>query len=205
MTPSALLEAMEERQVTVDGVTRPLPKPFVVLATQNPVGSAGTQLLPAAQLDRFLLRLSMGYPDRASQIALMKDRHHENPLDRCEAVADADTIEKLAAEAREVYVSDDVYSYIAELAEQTRADEDVLLGISPRGALSLCQAAKAGAYLEGRDYLTPDDVKAIFFDVGAHRLTLGAKARLHERTAQDVLAGVLEAVKAPDVRPLGRA
>lgn len=204
-TQSALLEAMEERQVTVDGVTRPLPKPFVVLATQNPVGSAGTQLLPAAQLDRFLLRLSMGYPDRASQIALMKDRHHENPLDRCEAVADAGTIEKLAAEAREVYVSDDVYSYIAELAEQTRADEDVLLGISPRGALSLCQAAKAGAYLEGRDYLTPDDVKAIFFDVGAHRLTLGAKARLHERTAQDVLAGVLEAVKAPDVRPLGRA
>ncbi len=203
-TQSALLEAMEEHQVTVDGVTRPLPRPFTVLATQNPVGSAGTQLLPAAQLDRFLLRLSIGYPDRASQIALMKDRHHENPLDACQAVTDAKELEAISAEAMDCYVADSVYEYVAAVAEETRKDPDVQLGLSPRGALALCRAAKAGAYLDGRDYVTPEDVADILPDVAAHRLVLGARARLHERTAAEVLAEALGRVPQPGVREFRR-
>jgi len=201
-TQSALLEAMEERQVTLDGATHPLPKPFVVLATQNPVGSAGTQLLPVAQLDRFLLRLRIGYPDLKNQVELMKDRHHENPLHTCRTVADSAVLEQSMAEAMEVYVSDAVYTYVAELAEETRKDEDVLLGLSPRAALAICQAAKAGAYLDGRDYVTPDDVALLLKDVAAHRLVLSAKARLHERTAEQVLEDALARVQAPEVREL---
>ena len=150
-TQSALLEAMEEQQVTVDGITHVLPEPFVVLATQNPVGSAGTQMLPASQLDRFLIKLSMGYPDRASQIALMRDRHHENPLDFVQPVTDAETLTGIIGEAMQVYISDAVYEYVSDLVEATRKNPYVVLGISPRGALAACRAAKANAYLEGRD------------------------------------------------------
>ena len=168
-TQSALLEAMEEKQVTVDGETLILPKPFVVLATQNPVGSAGTQMLPTAQLDRFLIKLSLGYPDRASQVMLMRDRHMGNPLDRCQAVTDAQTMENMIQEAMGVYVADSIYDYVSDLADASREDRYVMLGISPRGALAICRAAKANAYLEGRDYVTPEDVAAIFTDVCAHR------------------------------------
>ena len=179
-TQSALLEAMEEKQVTVDGETRILPKPFVVLATQNPVGSAGTQMLPTAQLDRFLIKLSLGYPDRASQVMLMRDRHMGNPLDRCQAVTDAQTMENMIQEAMGVYVADSIYDYVSDLADASREDRYVMLGISPRGALAICRAAKANAYLEGRDYVTPEDVAAIFTDVCAHRIVLSSKAKLHE-------------------------
>lgn len=203
-TQSALLEAMEERQVTVDGHTHPLPRPFVVLATQNPVGSAGTQLLPASQLDRFLLRLHMGYPDLEGQIALMRDRHHGDPLARCRALTDAEGLTRLADEAMAVHVSDELYRYIAQLTEATRSDPDVLLGLSPRGALALCRAAKAGAYLCGRDYAISDDVADIFPDVAAHRLVLGAKARLHERTEEQVLSDILARVPRPDVQRFRR-
>ena len=196
-TQSALLEAMEEHQVTVDGKTRPLPRPFLVLATENPVGSAGTQMLPASQLDRFLLRLSMGYPDRNSQVALMRDRHSENPLDSCKTVGDGEALQKLSTEAMNVHVSDGVYGYIADLAEATRKDPDVALGLSPRGALALCRAAKANAYLEGRDYATPEDVAALLENVAGHRLVLGAKARLRERTAESVLEDILRTVPKP--------
>lgn len=199
-TQSALLEAMEERQVTVDGKTRPLPRPFLVLATENPVGSAGTQMLPASQLDRFLIRLSMGYPDRNSQVALMRDRHSENPLDGCRTVGDGEALQRLSAEAMNVYVSDGVYGYIADLAEATRKDPDVALGLSPRGALALCRAAKANAYLEGRDYATPEDVAALLENVAGHRLVLGAKARLRERTAESVLQDILRTVPKPGVK-----
>lgn len=196
-TQSALLEAMEERQVTVDGVTRPLPRPFVVLATQNPVGSAGTQMLPSSQLDRFLLQLSMGYPDIRSQTMLMKERHHENPLDNCRAVIDAQQLEKLCAEAMDTYVADGIYTYIAELAEATRHHEEILLGLSPRGALALCRAAKANAYLEGRDYVVPEDVTEVFFAVVAHRMVVSSKARLHEKTTEMILRDILAQVKLP--------
>ena len=199
-TQSALLEAMEEMQVTVDGVTHPLPAPFVVLATQNPVGSAGTQMLPPSQMDRFLIKLSMGYPDRASTAALLKDRHHADPLDVCRTVTDPASLEKSIGEAMSVFVADRIYDYIAELVEATRNNAYVTLGVSPRGALAVSRAAKANAYLEGRDYVTPDDVCAVFPDVCAHRLVLDAKARLHEYTAEQIITNLLQTVKKPDVR-----
>lgn len=199
-TQSALLEAMEERRVTVDGVTHALPAPFVVLATQNPVGSAGTQKLPESQLDRFLVQLSMGYPDVYSQSLLMKERHHEDPLNACRAITDTAGLVQMSDEAMNTYVADDVYLYIAQLAEATRKSPEITLGLSPRGALALSRASKANAYLEGRDYTTPNDVLTVFPDVAAHRLVLSAKARLHEVTAKDLLADIAARVKKPDVK-----
>ena len=199
-TQSALLEAMEERRVTVDGVTRPLPSPFVVLATQNPVGSAGTQMLPSSQLDRFLVQLSMGYPDVKSQALLMRDRHHTDPLDDCRAITDTEKLVELSDRAMDTYVADELYVYIAELAEATRHDPEILLGLSPRGALAICRAAKANAFLEGRDYANPDDVLAVFPDVAAHRLVLSARARLHEVTARQLIGDIAGKVKKPDIR-----
>ena len=199
-TQSALLEAIEERRVTVDGVTRALPMPFVVLATQNPVGSAGTQRLPESQLDRFLIRISLGYPDVNSQAMLMKERHHDDPMDACRAVTDAQGLVELCAEAMRTHMSDNMYMYIALLAQETRNDPDVQLGLSPRGALALARAARANACLEGRDYAVPDDVLAVFPDVTAHRLVLSARARLHEVTAQQLAAEIASRVKKPDVK-----
>ena len=199
-TQAALLEAMEELQVTVDGVTRPLPKPFIVLATENPVGSAGTQMLPASQLDRFMLQLSMGYPNRASTAALLKDRHHVDPLSACQTVTSPAELEKLIAEVSNIHVADRIYDYIAELVDLTRSNAYVTLGVSPRGALAVTRAAKANAYLEGRDYVIPDDVCAVFPDVCVHRLILNSKARLQDYTAALILQNVLTSVQKPDVR-----
>ena len=199
-TQSALLEAMEEQQVTVDGQTHRLPRPFVVLATQNPVGSAGTQLLPSAQLDRFLIKMSIGYPDRASQVNLMRDRHLGNPLDNCHAVADPEILETMIADAMATYVADEIYDYVSALAEASRENPYVVLGISPRGALAVCRAAKANAYLEGRDYVIPEDVAEVFVDVSAHRLVLSGKARLHEYTPELIAAELLHSTPRPDVR-----
>ena len=199
-TQSALLEAMEELQVTVDGVTRPLPKPFIVLATENPVGSAGTQMLPASQLDRFMLQLSMGYPNRASTAALLKDRHHVDPLSACQTVTTPAELEKLIAEVSNIHVADRIYDYIAELVDLTRSNAYVTLGVSPRGALAVTRAAKANAYLEGRDYVIPDDVCAVFPDVCVHRLILNSKARLQDYTAALILQNVLTSVQKPDIR-----
>lgn len=199
-TQSALLEAMEEKQVTVDGVTRKLEEPFVVLATQNPVGSAGTQMLPAAQLDRFLMKLSMGYPDRNSEIEMMKERHHGNPLDEVEAAVDVLEFLSMIKDAEQIYVDDLIYEYISELIEQTRTHELIQLGISPRGALAICRTAKACALLHGRDYVVPDDVQEIFLCVGVHRIVLSPKARLHEQTAENLLKEIMDRVKRPDVK-----
>ena len=199
-TQSALLEVMEEGQVTVDGVTRQLPNPFIVVATQNPVGSAGTQLLPSAQLDRFLMRLSMGYPDRDSQVALMKERHHSNPLDQLKAVVDIPELRKLIVDTAEVYVADEIYGYVTDLAEASRHQEYIQLGVSPRGALAVCRTAKANAFLKGRDYVLPEDVEEVFLSVCAHRLVLSPKARLHEYTADDLLTEILKDVKKPSVK-----
>lgn len=198
-TQSALLEAMEERRVTVDGVTHKLPEPFIVLATQNTAGSAGTQMLPSSQLDRFLIRTSMGYPDLKSQIEIMKDRHHENPLDKVVPVTDIKTLNGLIAEAQNVFVADSVYAYASELVEETRHNAYIQLGISPRGALALCRAAKAFAFLEGRDYVIPDDVEAVFGDVCAHRILLEAKARLHELSAEEILLEITKKVTKPEI------
>mgnify|MGYP001002665648 CR=1 FL=1 len=199
-TQSALLEAMEEYHVTVDGQTYPLPEPFVVLATQNPVGSAGTQLLPAAQLDRFLIRTSMGYPDAKSQIDILKERHHENPLNKLTAAVSREQLLSLMNDARQVHISDPVYAYVVDLVTATRENEFIELGVSPRGALALCRMAKSCAFVRGRDYVIPEDVAAVFDDVCCHRLVLSAKARLHRLSAADVTAEIVKTVKMPQVQ-----
>jgi len=198
-TQSALLEAMEERRVTVDGVTHDLPRPFVVLATQNPAGTGGTVTLPSSQLDRFMVKLSMGYPDRESQIEILSDRHHENPLDKVSPVTDIGTLEQLIEQVRQVTVVRLIYSYVTDLVDKTRSHPYVLLGLSPRGALAVCRAAKAEAYLQGRDYVIPADVAGVFPSVACHRLVLSPKARLHECTAEQVVEEILASVPAPEV------
>lgn len=196
-TQSSLLEAMEEHRVTVDGNTYDLPTPFVVLATQNPTGSAGTTLLPSSQLDRFLIRLSMGYPDHRSQINILRDRHSENPLDRVQPVVTKDELLELVRETRNVEANDRIFDYVTTLAEATRTHPMVELGVSPRGALALCRMAKAHAFLAGRDFVVPEDVAAVFPDVCAHRLILSAKARMMEEKAENILAEILKSVDMP--------
>ena len=199
-TQSALLEAMEELHVTVDGQTYALPKPFVVLATQNPVGSAGTQMLPSSQLDRFMIKLSMGYPDFESQVNILKERHSENPLNKIKAIVNIEKLQELIKETMKVEVADAVYEYVTRLTQATREHPMVQLGISPRGALAVCRMAKAYAYLQGRDFVIPEDVAAIFGDVCAHRLVLGTKARMMEEKPESVIASILQSVKMPVTR-----
>ena len=198
-TQAALLEVMEERKVTVDGETHLLPQPFIVLATQNPVGSAGTQMLPSSQLDRFMIKLEMGYPDFKSQVDILKDRHTENPLDSVCAVVDVKQLMAMQQEVTEVYISDKIYEYVTHLAEATRNSENIELGISPRGALAVCRFAKATAFLQNRDYVIPEDVKNIFSDVCAHRLVMNRKARIAEYTAKNVIEEILQTVDMPAV------
>ena len=179
-------------------MTHPLPDPFVVIATQNPVGSAGTQLLPQAQLDRFMVRLVMGYPDFTSQVNILRDRRTSDPLDAVDTVSSAAALLEMQAQARAVHVADALLEYITHLAEASRTHPLVTLGISPRGALAVCRMCRSRALMEGRDYVLPDDVAYIFSDVCAHRLILSAKARITETSASDVLAEVLAAVPRPD-------
>ena len=192
-TQSALLEAMEERQVTVDGTTHPLQSPFIVIATQNNVGTAGTQLLPFAQLDRFLMRLSLGYPCLESQMAIIRDRQTGNPIENMREVATIADILQMQAQVQTVTLKDSIIAYIAQLAETSRAHENVELGISPRGALFVARAAKARAYLLGRDYVIPDDVREVFADVCGHRVIL--KGRADEA---EVMTSILGMVTPPD-------
>ena len=199
-TQSALLEAMEEMRVTVDGQTYPLPKPFVVLATQNPVGSAGTQMLPSAQMDRFMIKMSMGYPDFESQINILRDRHRENPLDKIHAVVSIDELQQLIQEASAVHVMDCIYEYVTKLTQATREHPMIALGVSPRGALAVCRMAKAYAYLHGRDFVVPEDVAAVFTDTCAHRLVLAIKARMMEEKAETLIRSIIESVKMPVIK-----
>ena len=199
-TQSALLEAMEEMRVTVDGQTYPLPSPFVVLATQNPVGSAGTQMLPSAQMDRFMIKMSMGYPDFESQINILRDRHRENPLDKIHAVVNIDELQQLIQEASAIHVMDCIYEYVTKLTQATREHPMVALGVSPRGALAVCRMAKAYAYLHGRDFVVPEDVVAVFIDTCAHRLVLATKARMMEEKPETLLRSIIESVKMPVIK-----
>ena len=196
-TQSALLEAMEEGHVTVDGVTHDLPSPFVVLATQNPIGSAGTQNLPNSQLDRFLMKLSMGYPDVGSQVRILKERSQQEPLEQVEPVMRREELIAAIARVRQVHVDDQIYDYIARLAEVTRTHPLLKLGISPRGALALCRTAKARAFAEGRDFVVPEDVTQMAEYVFAHRLMLSSKARLNEYTPEAIVAEVLAQTQPP--------
>jgi MoxR-like ATPase len=199
-TQSALLEVMEDGQVTVDSVSYQLPNPFIVIATQNPVGSAGTQMLPASQLDRFMICLTMGYPDFQSQIDILKDRHEGNPLDAAAAVVSKDDILAMQQEVQTVHIADPVYAYITDLAEKTRVHPMVQLGISPRGAFAVCQMAKAYAYAAERDYVIPEDVRDILADVCAHRLILNPKAKMIDVRADAILAEVLNDAKMPTLQ-----
>ena len=199
-TQSALLEAMEERQVTVDGTTYPLQKPFAVIATQNNVGTAGTQLLPYAQMDRFLVRLSIGYPDYEAQMSILRDRQSTDPIGSVAQVVTRDDVLRMQAEVRSVTAKDSILDYITRLAMASREHPMVEVGISPRGTLFLDRMAKAHAYLEGRDYVTGGDVQAIFHDVCAHRVILNQKSRLSGGTVTQVLNELLETVEVPDRR-----
>lgn len=193
-TQSALLEVMEEKQVTVDGQTYALQNPFIVLATQNPAGSAGTQMLPQAQLDRFLVRLSMGYPDVAMQVEILKDRQKENPIDHIKNVVSKEDIIRLQEQVTDVYTSDEVLHYMSRLAEATRTNTMISLGISPRGVLALNRMAKANAFVKGRDYVVPSDIRDVFVDVCAHRITVSAKGRIAEKSAEEILTDIMEVV-----------
>ena len=197
-TQSALLEVMEERQATVDGKTYKLPEPFIVIATQNPVGAAGTQLLPHAQLDRFPVRLDIGYPSHRSQVEILRDRQISDPLSEVRKVASTEDISDMQSKARLIQMADSLLDYVADLAEESRRHPLVTLGISPRGALAVCRMAKAKALIEGRNYVVPSDVQSVFVDVCAHRIILSAKAKINDTCAADVLNEILDTVKRLD-------
>ena len=200
-TQSALLEAMAEMQVTVDGETRPLPAPFWMVATQNPVESQGTYPLPEAQLDRFLMRIEIGYPDADSEVSLLLGRTLADPLASLTPVAQADAVLATRESALRTHLSEPVARYIVDLVTLTRTSDNVLLGASPRAALDLSRAARARAFLSGRDHVLPDDVKALALPVLSHRLMLDASARLTGRSAGHVLKELLERVPAPREAP----
>jgi MoxR-like ATPase len=196
-TQSALLEAMQERTVTIDGETRPLPRPFLVIATQNPVELEGTFPLPEAQLDRFLLRLNMGYPSLDEEQEILVRHERDSPLAGLTPVVDAEELRRLQAAARGVGVTPAVRRYLVELVRATRLHPDVELGASPRGSLALYQTAQALAAINGRAFVLPDDVKALAEPVLNHRLMLTAEARLRGRGPAEVIAQILERTPAP--------
>ncbi len=185
-TQSALLEAMNEGQATVDGQTRPLPKPFFVLATQNPVDYQGTYPLPEAQLDRFLMRLSMGYPSAEDELDVLFDRKDVDPMDAVESVASGDDVRELQRRVRQVTVSRDVARYLLAVVHATREHPDLALGVSPRGSLSMFRACQSRALLQGRDWVGPGDIQALATPVLAHRLMLGADARYGGKSVEAI-------------------
>jgi MoxR-like ATPase len=193
---SALLELMEERKATVDGVTHVLPSPYFVIATQNPIGSAGTQLLPESQLDRFMVCLSMGYPDEESEIAILKGRERQDPLNLVETVIGRQEILSIQKLIETIYIDDSVYHYLLSLVTATRKHDSLKMGLSPRGSLALMRMSKSCAFLHGRDYVTPLDLQEIFFSVCTHRIVLTAKAKA-SGTAEEVLSSILEEVPMP--------
>ncbi len=196
-TQSALLEAMEEGQVTVDGAVHPMEKPFCVIATENQVGAAGTQSLPHAQMDRFLVRLTIGYPDYEAQMELIRDRQSADPLDSVKQVSDVEQVLAMAESVRQVTLKDELIGYITRLAMASREHPLLELGISPRGALSVSRMAKVRAWLEGRDYAVPEDVRAVFSPVCAHRVLLSQKGKLEKISTEQVMDELLRTVKLP--------
>lgn len=196
-TQSALLEVMEEHSVTVDGQTHILPSPFICIATQNPVGTAGTQPLPESQMDRFMVRLSIGYPSTEDQISILKAHRYTNPLEDIKTVASRENMIEVHNYLTSVRVNDDVLRYIIQLCEETRNLPLAELGISPRGILALTQMSKAHAVLEERSYVIPEDVQDVFTDVCAHRLILRPQARVEGVTEKELLLDILERVKPP--------
>jgi MoxR-like ATPase len=204
-TQSSLLEAMEEGQVTVDGVTHVLPDPFVVLATENPIEYEGTFPLPEAQLDRFLIRMSMGYPGRKNELEMLERQHHAHPLESLQQAARVEDLVRAQAAVREVHVAPPIVEYVVSLVEMTRKHDDVYLGASPRGSLALYNASRAWAALHGRDFVTPDDVKILAEPTLAHRLIVNPAARIKNVDSRVVVGEILATVPVPGAQPVNPA
>ena len=202
-TQSALLEAMEEEKVTVDGITHNLPAPFTVIATENPIGSSGTQMLPESQMDRFMVLLSMGYPTIKEEMILMSQRKVSDPLDDVNEVISKEELLSMQKEVNEIKVSSLIYQYIAMLSDATRRHDMIQLGVSPRGSLALCRMAKASAFLAGRDYVVPEDVQDVVKDVFRHRLVLKSRARLSRKDVDKIMDEICATVHVPDRRAAG--
>ena len=195
-TQSALLEVMEEGHATVDGVTRYLPKPFMVIATQNPIGASGTQKLPESQLDRFMVRLSMGYPSHDSAVTILKGDSHKT-IEKMDRVISKDEILAYQEEVENIKVKDSLYEYAVSLTEATRNTDTFSLGLSPRGSIALIKMAKAHAFLEGRDYLVPEDFKAVFYPIANHRIILSTKSKACGMNIESALNLAFDTVKVP--------
>jgi MoxR-like ATPase len=196
-TQSALLEVMEERSVTADGVTYPLPHPFMLCATQNPIDFEGTYLLPEAQLDRFMMKIGIGYPDAGTEKAMLRSHSQGQPADQLEPVTTMDEIAAIQREVQNVHISEPLADYLLEIVRRTREHEDVLLGASPRASLAFMAAAKAYAFLEDRDYVLPDDIKTLAPFVLEHRILLRPESRLGHRNVGEVLQQILRQVHVP--------
>ncbi|MBP5459276.1 MAG: MoxR family ATPase [Clostridia bacterium] len=197
-TQAALLQAMEELKVTVDGKTYKLPEPFVCVATQNPLGSAGTHNLPDSQLDRFMVRLSMGYPTAQETLEIVRQREKVSPLDAVRPVVTREQIKEMKDAVSDVYIADEIVLYASELCEKTRDHADIEQGVSPRAVLSLVQMAKARAYLAGRNYVAPQDIQALYADVCGHRIILTPRAKIKKRTPEEILLEVAKSVRTPN-------
>ena len=202
-TQSALLEAMEERQITVDGVTRKLPEPFMVMATQNPIEYEGTFPLPEAQLDRFLMRVHLGYPTNTDEVLMMDAQQLLHPIESLEQVTDGTEILQIQRSIKEIYVDPLIKQYIVALVDNTRQHESVYLGASPRGSLALYRTSQARALLDGRDFVIPDDVKELAYTTLGHRVIVSPSARVKSISASDVVLGCLERVPVPGTRARG--
>ncbi len=202
-TQSSLLECMEERQATVDGTTWPMPDPFLVIATQNPIEYEGTFALPEAQLDRFMLRIRLGYPELVEEILILDEQKRTHPIDDLEEVLPVEDLRELQAAVREVYVDPSVADYIVRLVSATRSHPDVYLGASPRGSIALYRAGQALAGLLGRDYVLPDDIKALAESALAHRLIIKTSSSIHDIQAAQVIAELLDSTPVDGVTPTG--
>jgi MoxR-like ATPase len=196
-TQAALLEAMEEAQVSVDGVTHALPQPFIVLATENPIDYEGTFPLPEAQLDRFLMRIALGYPGRAGELEMLDRQHRRHPLETLQQVVSVDALRQAQEGVKGIHVSQPVREYIVSIVEATRRHDDVFLGASPRGSLALFNAARAWAAIRGRDFVLPDDVKLLAEPTLAHRIIIGPAARMRGYDSRSVVADLLRSIPVP--------
>ncbi len=196
-TQSALLEAMDERNVTIEGVTYPLPRPFMVIATQNPIEYEGTFPLPEAQLDRFFMKISLGYPAKRDEIEMLTSQRSGHPIDQLSAVIDPDNLLAAQSAVNSIFVSDVIKKYIVDLVQRTRSHEAIFIGASPRGSLALMRAAQARAGILGRDYVLPDDVQELLQSVLVHRIILNVSARLNDVSVESLLEEVRAMVPAP--------
>lgn len=199
-TQSSLLEVMQENQLTVDGITYHIPSPFIVLATQNPIEYEGTFPLPEAQLDRFMMQISIGYPDKHSEKIILRRFKGKNPLENIRPVLETEDIVKMQSEVEDIYVDEVIDDYIIDIISKTRSHEDIRLGVSPRGAIALFKAAQGYAYIKGREYVIPDDIKELAIPVLSHRIILKPESRIQGMKESDILNEILKNTRVPVVK-----